>query len=96
MSNYRTLSDGRIWFPVRGNPPDCPAGYQRTSDPFIFEPIIIDCKYRTEKDFYQPCGRMYIKLFCLKYNLFINRGICANCKGIKNEVSSLQENEDKM
>ena len=77
---HRTLPDGTIWFPVKGKPPACPTGYIRTSDPFIFEPALNDCEHRIEKDFKQPCGNCVPKLYCMREDLYVNKGICKNCQ----------------
>ena len=78
--SYRTLPNGDIWFPKRGQAPMCPAGFVRTSDPYIFTPKINTCIHRTDKDYFLECGRKIKKLYCIKLQLFVNKGICLNCK----------------
>jgi hypothetical protein len=79
MSNYRILPDGTIWFPKRGQAPKCPAGFVWGSDPYTFIPKIKDCSFRILREFPQDCGKIILKLFCRKHQLYINRGICKRC-----------------
>lgn len=81
MINFRKQADGSLIAPSRGRPPDPPEGYVRDlQNSFRFIPVLIDCKYRTQKE--KPnCGNCKNMLYpyCSRNGKFINAEDCLKC-----------------
>ena len=79
----RELGNGNIAFPQRGNPPDCPDGYEPTSNPFVFAPILESCKYRVKEKRFSPCCGERLLTICTKKGLPTNGKACIKCKELE-------------
>jgi len=99
--NFRKASDGSLFVPSRGKPPEPPHGYQ-TSDysPFVFVPILTPCIFRQQKEVkYKCCRQPKTETHCALVERKITMGECHICEqtkmeNIKNEVRSLQATTD--
>lgn len=81
MIRPRTLPDGSIVFPNRGNPPNEVPGYVRDpNDKFHF---ILDyeeeCKFRKTRIYTMPCGKIGIEVKCEKLDKNATPFVCNSC-----------------
>lgn len=77
--NYRVLSDGRIAFPARGDPPKKVTGFRVTNDPYIFEPDLEPCVHREFRRRVKPCGKIDYPMVCGRTNEIITFKTCDEC-----------------
>ncbi len=76
----RVSQDGVITFPHRGKPPLPILGYvQEDGDPFVFRPILCQCKHRVDK-YRNVCGGMVRRMDCGKFKITITAKDCLACK----------------
>ena len=76
----RQTSDGRLWVPARGKPPEPPQGYKRDPrDKFCFIPILEDCENRIIKDHKCCKGKIKKVMFCKVNNKRITYKECRDC-----------------
>jgi len=82
MSRYRTLFNGDIVFPKKGNiHPKAPEGFMPDpADPWIMHPIMKECKYRTYKNIPTPCGAKHYVFFCDIDDFVTNYFNCERCE----------------
>ena len=78
----RTLSSGIKIAPHRGKPPACPDGYVRSKgDPYVFNPVLEPCEYRSEKRIPQKCCRNdRIIMWCKLKDKKITALNCMECQ----------------
>lgn len=61
----RELPSGLLVAPRRGAPPPCPDGYLRVEGyPYMFTPILADCRYRQEDLVNNSCCKNSPELRC--------------------------------
>lgn len=81
-ARFMRIHGGRLEAVRRGNPPEPPAGYERSSyDPFIFVPTLTPCEFREEiMEINMSCGcGKGIALFCKHLNFKILPQECRKC-----------------
>jgi hypothetical protein len=76
--------EGRLVYPIKGNPPPCPEGYVR--DPGNLWQFIPDvpCKHREERTISEDCCVPYIQLYCLHFDKPIVLKDCKYCDAREN------------
>jgi hypothetical protein len=78
----RTLPNGDIVFPNRGDPPPDLSNYKRDpGDAFLFHPIWPDCKYREHKMIPLPCcpNKPIPTWHCQHFDINLCFSICRDC-----------------
>ena len=77
----REAIDGSLTASRRGTPPDCPVGYVRTVDPYVFRPETVPCRYRVQTVITKACcGGGSVKTRCTKLDCSITLLTCRKCQ----------------
>lgn len=82
-SNFILTRGGKLISPRKGKPPTAPEGYAPTTDPFVFDPILRDCKYANKVASTASCCRGKIVTKCahpLRKGALVNLGVCKRCQ----------------
>lgn len=79
---WRPGPDGTLMAPRRGPPPTPPEGYRtRPGNPYIVEPILVDCDHRYFKQFAKPCcGGKTGSTWCKSFDKAVLNKDCQGCK----------------
>lgn len=76
----RQTADGRLVYPTRGKPPECPEGYKRDpGNDFIFIPILRPCPYRKTESRKLTCKVCLTCLHCVAYAKDVTARQCRAC-----------------
>lgn len=92
--NFRLLSNGDMFAPQRGIPPQPPEGYcQDSKNLFLYHPILDECNYRTAFREILGCGKLDIGTHC---DLFIKVVTGADCKDCPQEIENAEKTSSKI
>lgn len=82
MTNWRPGPDGTLMAPRRGPPPTPPEGYKaRAGNPYVAEPVLVECDHRYFKKFLKPCcSGKNGTTWCKNFDKAIINADCQNCK----------------
>ena len=66
--------------PQRGIPPEAPEGYEQApGEPFMFLPILPDCRYRELRVVHRKCCGNITRMVCQDRGIFVTRLDCMEC-----------------
>jgi hypothetical protein len=72
------MDDGTLIFPHRGKDPDFVPGYIKIS-PYVFKPIIQQCKFRVMKETECCGGIRKTDMFCARFKENVIWHTCQHC-----------------
>ena len=80
MTQFRKLQNGYLIAPRRGGTPVPPEGYEIAfGDPYVFLPILVNCKHREKRIVRKSCCGSVERIFCKKLDSFTTRQNCQEC-----------------
>ena len=85
---YRKGPDGKLIGRMGKNSP-VPDGYTRSEKyPHIFEPILVECNYRTLVTINTTCCGVSVRTFCKVLDTTISRELCQSCQANLNWIEN--------
>lgn len=80
----RTMEDGSVHFPRRGNPPAAEPlemlGLTRDkNDPYVFRPTLPVCRHLSNVSVTLPCGKVRVNYWCKHFSSETNPMKCKDC-----------------
>lgn len=78
---WREQQDGTLVAPQRGEPPECPDGYE-SDGAYQCKPVLPECGHRSLiQESGGCCGNDSVKLVCDVIDKSVTRLLCKNCEG---------------